>query len=318
MSKLQSNIGPRSPASDLTVLILLNVIWGSTDVAAKYAVSEMAPASVAWVRFSIALLVFAPVLMKRRSEIPRTVKGLLPFVALGICGFFGNFVLHYHGLSLAPASHATALRVSEALVIVALSYLILRERVGRKALFGLLSGAAGVTLVLDIDLNNLSLFASGYRLGDLIIIGGIFVEALYTIIGKRVLVRTRPLTATALACVFGWVLLTVFYGPSVAADLSRNPPSWMALLACAFLGLVASALCYWVWYRVLSRRDSHRVGITIMVQPAVGIPLAALVFGDNINPFFLGGAALIAAGVYFALGKDSSGEDSPPFGDNAG
>jgi len=290
---------------DLLLLAAANAVWGGTDVAAKYALMELSPPAVAWTRFTIALICFAPALWLRRKEIPRTVSGLLPFALLGLCGFFGNFTLHYYGLSLAPATHATALRVSEALVIVVLSALILRERVGKRAAAGLALGVIGVMLVLDVHPDKLSLFRSGYRLGDLLILCGIAVEGLYTIIGKRVLPGTRPLTATALACAFGWVMLSAAYGPGIAAELGAHLPSWRALASCAYLGVLATALGYWVWYRVLSRRDSHRVGTTIMVQPVVGIPLAAAVLHEAIGPTFAAGALLIAAGVYLALVKGS-------------
>jgi drug/metabolite transporter (DMT)-like permease len=105
---------------DIFLLVLANMIWGATDVVAKLAISEMTPEALAWTRFTIALLTFSPALWKRRFEIPRTVRGLLPFVILGVCGFFLNHVLTYRGLRLAPASHATTLRITESLVIAAL------------------------------------------------------------------------------------------------------------------------------------------------------------------------------------------------------
>ncbi len=291
---------------DLLLLVAANAAWGGTDVAAKYALAELTPPAVAWSRFTIALVCFAPALWLRRREVPRTVMGLLPFAALGACGFFGNFILNYYGLVLAPASHGTALRVSEALVIVALSAVILGERVGRRAGLGLALGVAGVALVLDVHLDELSLFGSGYRLGDLLILSGIVVEGLYTIIGKRVLKGTRPLTATALACAFGWAMLSAAYGRGIAAELTGHLPSWRALASLIYLGVVATAIGYWVWYRVLSRRASHQVGTTIMVQPVVGIPLAALLLHEAIGAAFAAGAILIAAGVYLAVVKVSA------------
>jgi drug/metabolite transporter (DMT)-like permease len=297
----------RPMSYDFFLLVSINAIWGGTDVVAKYALMDMSPPAVAWTRFTIALLAFAPALWMRRREIPRSLAGLLPFAALGLCGFFGNFTLHYYGLRLSAATHATALRISEALVIVLLSALILREKVSRRAALGLGAGILGVVVVLDIKAGQLGLFRSGYRLGDLIILAGICVEGLYTIIGKRVLKGARPLTATALACAFGWLMLSIVFGPSIALDLAANPPSGRALLACAYLGLLATALGYWTWNRVLSRRDSHRVGITIMVQPMVGIPLAALIFHETVTPLFAAGAILIAMGVYLA-GSASSGK----------
>jgi drug/metabolite transporter (DMT)-like permease len=222
---------------------------------------------------------------------------------LGATGFFLNFLLDYQGLRLAPASHAVTLRISEAMLIVVLSGLILRERVGARAGLGLVAGLIGTGLVLDVDFKNLNLFAAGYRLGDLLILAGAAVEALYTVIGKRVLVSTRPLTATALACACGWLMLTMISLPQLPT-LITHPPSTSAVLAAAYLGLFATSLGFAIWYRVLRRRESHRVGVTIMIQPVIGIPLAAIVFQESVKIGFLLGAALIALGVYLAMAKD--------------
>lgn len=294
------NVSRTSALRDFLLLALANAIWGATDVAAKFAGRELSPEVMAWARFTVAMLFFFPILVMRRSEVPRTVKGWLPFVALGATGFFLDFVLDYHGLKYAPASHATTLRVSEALIIVVLSAVFLRERVGPRAILGFGLGLIGVFLVMDVDWKNLRLFASGYRRGDLLIIAGTAVEALYTVIGKPVLVKTRPLTATALACGCGWLMLTLTSLPGLG-QMVRHPPSFTTWLAVFYLGLIATVFAFVIWFRVLARQDSHRVGMTIMIQPVVGIPLAALVFHDPMRGGFLLGAGLIAAGVYLTL-----------------
>jgi drug/metabolite transporter (DMT)-like permease len=292
----------------LFVLLLLNGMWGTTDFAAKIAMRDLEPAAVAWLRFTVALLAFMPFLIRRRAEWPRSLKELIPFLALGLCGFYLNFLLNYQGLKLAPASHATALRVSESLAIALLSVVILRERIGRAGMVGFGFGLVGVALVLGVDPTDLSLFRSGYRLGDLLILLGVVVEGLYTVIGKKVLVHSRPLTATALACACGWCFLTASSLPEIAG-LCRHPPGAAAALACVYLGLVATALGYTVWYGVLRTEQSHRVGMTIVAQPLVGIPLAAIALGEGLSASFLAGAVLIAAGVYLVLGRTSTVRD---------
>ncbi len=292
-----------SIAIDISILVLANILWGSTDVVAKFALAEMSPEALLWTRLTIALVAFAPVLWIRRSEIPRTLNGVLLIFGLGLCGFVVNFVLQYNGLKYAPASHATALRVSEALVIVLLSGLILREKIGRGTVVGLIVGTAGVVLVLDIDFKDLGLFTTGSRFGDLLILSGIFIESMYTIIGKQVLKTVSPLMATALACLTGWVMLSISYGVPVAREFSSGLPSAGALLACVYLGLMATVLSYWMYYKVLARRSSHRVGISIMIQPLVGIPLAALIFHDKMTTGFVLGAGCIMIGVYLALSR---------------
>lgn len=295
---------------DVLLLALINVIWGSTDVVAKFALSEMSPGALMCVRFTFAIFVFLPLLVIRRREIPTQLRGLAPFLALGGCGFFLNHVFQYHGLALAPASHSTALRGSESLLIVLLSWLILREKIGKWAIVGLAAGSIGAAIVLDIDLRNLGLFAEGARLGDMLILCGILVESNYTIIAKRAIEKTDPLIATALACLFGWLLLTAFYGSSVISEFGVHMPSVKAFMACAYLGLAATVFCYSVYLVVLRRRASYRVAMSILIQPLAGIPLAALLFHDKITVRFIIGAAMILLGVYLALGMGKN--------DNAG
>ena len=307
----EQKIKKRSLAFDVMLLVMANVCWGATDVTAKFALAEMKPQALICIRLTLALLAFLPVLIVKRREIPRSVRGLMPFVALGLCGFVLDFVFVYQGLRLSVASHATAFRISESLSILVLSVIILREKVGARSLVGLVTGMAGVVLVLDIDFKNLSLFTTGTRLGDLLIISGIFIEAFYTIIGKSVLKKTSPLLSTGLALFFGWVIICAFYGAEVGAEFVRKPPSAGALLACAYLGFFATAIAFWIFYDVLSRRDSHRVGISIMIQPVVGIPLAAMIFHDRMTPVFLVGTALIALGVTIAFSKSSQENPVP-------
>jgi len=290
-------------AMDIFLLALINVIWGSTDVVAKFTLMEMSPGALMWFRFSMAFLAFLPVLVVHRKEIPTRLKGLAPFLALGVCGFFLNHALQYEGLKLAPASHATALRGSESLMIVLFSWLILKERISKGAIMGLVAGTLGIFLVLDIDLGNLGLFTQGARLGDVLILSGIILESLYTIIGKVTLGKSSPLLTTALACAFGWLLLTFFFGPSVISEFGVHAPSVKSFIACAYLGLVATVFCYSVYLIVLSRRMSYKVGMSIFIQPLAGIPLAAALLHDRITVRFVAGAAMILLGVYLALGR---------------
>jgi drug/metabolite transporter (DMT)-like permease len=304
-------IKTHSLGHDIFLLVLANVLWGGTDVCAKFALSEMTPQALILARLSLALLAFIPVLWLKRREFPRTLRGLAPFVALGLCGFVLDFVFVYQGLRLSVASHATAFRISESLAILTLAVIFLGEKPGAGALLGLLTGMAGVVLVLNIDFKNLALFATGTRLGDLLILAGIFVEAFYTVIGKSVLKKTSPLLSTGLALLLGWVIVSALFGFQVGAEFARKPPSLGAALACAYLGFVATAFAFWIFYDVLSRRDSHRVGISIMIQPVVGIPLAALLFHDPMTKGFLFGTALIALGVYIAFRKSGSEGPAP-------
>lgn len=304
--------GAESLPVGFLLLFVANVLWASTDVVAKLAIAELSPQSLIWGRLSFCLLAFAPVLYLNRARLPRTVRDFAPFALLGVCGLSLNFLLQYQGLKLSTASHATTLRMSEAMMIVVLSGLVLRERIARRALLGLAMGMAGIILVLDVRLRDLDLFAGGGRLGDLLILAGILVESFYTIIGKKLLKNNSPMLTTALACLAGWFLISGFCAREVINDFILDPPSLRALLACAYLGILANFVAYSLYYGVLAKRPSHSVGMSILIQPMVGIPLAAVFFNDPLTPGFVSGAVLIIAGVYFALRSGKCDKERKP------
>ncbi len=296
--------GATKPPRDLLMLTTANLLWGSTDVVAKFAVRNMTPATATWLRLSFALLVFAPFLFKAKREIPRSFPSLMPFVALGLSGFFLNHLLNYHGIRFAPASHASALRVLETMVIMLLSAGLLREPVGKWSKASLVAGMLGVTMVLNIDFNQIFRAPSGFLLGDLFILGVVILEGAYAVTGKWALKRASPLMTTALACLSGWCMLSVVCGYSIVIDLAQNPPSPGAILACIYLGFFCSGLGFYLYHLVLSRQPSHRVGVSLVIQPLVGVPLAALLFREGMTPGFVAGMFLISMSVYFVLWRE--------------
>lgn len=67
----------------IVALLVAMALWGTTYVAAKFALREMWPMMAAIVRFFLACVIAWPVLLLTRGQQPIARKSLLPLVATG-------------------------------------------------------------------------------------------------------------------------------------------------------------------------------------------------------------------------------------------
>ena len=112
------------------------------------------------------------------------------------------------------------------------------------------------------------------------------------------------------ACIV--VALVTGTGAALAFPLS-NPEVWPLLL---FTGLFAAALpslCFLIGIRIIG---GMRAGIVMLFEPVVGVALAAVLLGEQLQPIqLLGGAAILAAAVI--LQRTTPGGAERDAGDDA-
>jgi len=87
--------------------IVVNVIWGLSFVAARIALSTLTPVLLAMIRFSIASILFAPIIIKnlRHRYIP-TLRDASEFALLGFLSISVYFPLQYTGVKYTGAGIA--------------------------------------------------------------------------------------------------------------------------------------------------------------------------------------------------------------------
>src|SRR5579875_537186 len=181
----QRQIQPRRTLS-WSLLILANVLWACSYVAAKVALRDVSVNLMLALRMGIASLVLLPML-----------------ALLALVGFVINKLLEYGGLALTTASDVALLIASESIFTAALSWLLLRERFKPLTGVALLLGFAGVYLIIERSLvPNIPSGGGAWRIvGDLMVVLALIFEALYTVRGKALLVKHSPLLVTSVAIV---------------------------------------------------------------------------------------------------------------------
>lgn len=285
-----------SPSFAYLSLTLAPLFWAGNFVLARAMHASVAPMTLSFVRWSIALLLLLPFGLRpawrqRALWLPYWRRILL-LGLLGVCGFNS---LVYLGLQSTTATNAVLMNSFIPILIVifgALGFglrLTLRQA-GAIAVsfFGVLAIVAHgePARLLELDINH----------GDAIVFCAMVVWALYTL-----LLRGLPagLDRIGILTVLVAVGLTGI-APLFAAELAsgRTTPLNAATLATfLYVGTLPSVAAYYCYNYGVAQVGAARAGTFIHLMPAFGALLSLLFLGEAIRVYHVAGIAAILAGV---------------------
>ena len=290
----------------LPLMALTTIIWGAAFPITKPGLADMPPATFAFLRFVITLIILLPPLFILRGgwHISRRDWGRVALA--GLMGFALIQLGQNWGLILSLASDISVLAATEPISITLLAAFLLGEKPNRAVWLGLLVSLAGVLLVIGI--NPLDLFSagggakgdSGSRiLGDLIFLFGTLGWAAYNVITRSLSRRYNGLEMLTGALIFGLLGLAPF--SLLELTVMAQPIRWSGAVV---IGLVYSALLVTIFGFLalswsLKRVPAAKVALLFYLQPLSGV-LVAWLGGEQLSWNFGVGALLILAGVYLA------------------
>ncbi len=284
----------------LLMLLVANLLWGSSLAVAKLALGELTPLQLSAWRMILSGAVVLPWLLREqvRSALPRETWAVLGLA--GLLGFALSKFLTMWGLNLTTATDTTLLVAVEPLFTIALGRLVLREALTRRRLAAFVVGALGAYLLIARGLRPPSLSAA-HVVGDLVFVLALTAEAACSVLGKSVLGRvsgSHAAAATIVAPLGLWLAVAV--GDGWASGWPA--PHAATLAAVAYLALGCTVVAYWAWFRALERLEAGLVGLTLFVQPLWGAALAVLLLGEVLHAATVAGGALVLFSLYLALG----------------
>jgi drug/metabolite transporter (DMT)-like permease len=290
----------------LLLLALANILWAGTYTAGKIALRDLSPVELNALRFLLATLILSPVLLRGWRQIPRDRATLFMLAQLALFGWILNKTLEYVGLNLSTASDTALLISTESLFTALLSWILLREHVRTSGILSLGIGLLGAYLIVERGfIPTLSGGGGAARIvGDVLIVLSLLVEATYTVRGKAAVARLSPLLFTS-ATIAGSL---VFWLPAGAVNIVHSGLPQLSLsgwLAMLYMAAVATATCYWLWFRGLRSVDGSAAAPMLFIQPLVGAALAVWLLHEQLSWATLLGGALIAASLLLVLWNGS-------------
>ncbi|HET9331982.1 MAG TPA: DMT family transporter [Gemmatimonadota bacterium] len=268
----------------------LIAIFASAFVGIRFAVREYPPGALALLRFGVASVLLAGVLLARRRRLPRPALRDAP--GLAASGLFGVTLYHLAlnaGERTVTAAVASLFVNTTPIFAALLATALLRERPRPRVAAGIAIGFAGVTLV---SLGETGVLA--FDRGAALVLAAALASAVYYVIEKPYLSRYPALEVTAWGFWSGTLLLLPF-GGQLAGAIREAPPT--ATLAVLYLGAFPAAIGYVGWSMVLARMEVARATTLLYLIPPVAALLGWGLLGEALGPAAALGGAVTIAGV---------------------
>jgi len=207
-----------------------------------------------------------------------------------------NQFLFLFGMRYTTASNAALLYATTPILVLIFSRFFLGERLTTVKIAGVILGFVGVmTVIFERGISA----SMEYLLGNLLIGVAVMAWGLYTVFGKRLIVRYGAVEASSMTLIIGTVMfipvgaVPALHFPFATLSLS----SWMQIL---YLAVITSVFSYFLWYFALGRAEAGKVALFANLQPILTTILAVLLLGQQVTLAFVVGGIIALAGVVVA------------------
>ncbi|MEX2540611.1 MAG: DMT family transporter [Trueperaceae bacterium] len=280
----------------LAAFVVEALLAGGNGIAVRFSNRELPPLWGASLRFWLAALLLASLMIGLKLALPRG-RALVGSLIYGLLQFAGAFGLMYYALVNVQAGLGQTLLALVPLAALLLAVAQRQERLRAASVVGALLGLAGVALMslgpLGQQIPLLSLLAI---LGSVLCFGQALV----------VVRRFPPVHPVAMNAVGMAASAVVLLGASVLFGEVREVPrltsTWVAL---GYVSAIGSVVVFLLYVYVVQRWSASRASYVMVLIPFVTVALSAWLDKEPITSGLVFGGALVLAGVYFGALRPS-------------
>lgn len=264
-------------------------MWSSAFTSARIVVADAPPFLALTVRFLVSGSIALGVGWALGQRLPRTGAQWTAVAVFGLCQNALYLGLNFLALRTVDASVAVIVASLLPLVVAALAWVALGERLSLLAAAGLAAGSVGVLVIMAARLEaGADPVAVALCLGavlalsvaTLLVRGAAGTGDLWIVVGLQMLVGSALLLPVALVFETWEVRWTLPLG-----------------LAFAYTVLMPGLAATMIWFVLVRRIGATRAATFHFLNPFFGVATAALVLGETVTGRDLFGVAVIMAGI---------------------
>jgi drug/metabolite transporter (DMT)-like permease len=310
-------LNPAPRRITLTLGLLAGILAVSTaSIFIKLAQNEGAPSVViAACRLSLSSLVLAPLALTRYRAELRALSRKEWMLALLSGTFLAlHFAVWITSLQFTSVASSVVLVSTTPMWVALFSPLVLRERVGLAAVFGLLMALAGGTIVGLSDAclvqsgrvacpSPETFFAGSAFLGDFLALCGAWMAAGYMLVGRKLRVKMDLIPYIFIVYLMAALVLIAFMFGLRESPIGYSPLVylWLVLLA-----LIPQLLGHSTFNWALKYIPASLVAVTLLGEPVGTTVLAYFIFQEHPGWIKISGAVLILAGIWLTARTEMS------------
>jgi drug/metabolite transporter (DMT)-like permease len=287
----------RPTRSDLVLLGVLGIMWGTSYAFIKLGVETLPTFTLITARLAIGLAFLAAVVVASRTPLPRDARTYAHLFAMAVINVVIPFTLITWAEQSVDSAIAAILNGAVPLIVIVLAAIVFHdEPITLNRLVGVIIGYVGVIVLVAPGLTSATAAESTIG-GEMALLGSTVAYAIGAVYARRTLRSRglRPVIPAVFQVGFALVIVAV-----LAFALERPLEiTWTgnAVIAVVWLGLLGSGLAYLVNFRLLARIGATGTSQLAYLLPVVGIVSGALMFQEQIDAIVLVGTALVLGGV---------------------
>jgi len=279
-------------ASGYIYLALCIIFWASIPVASKKILVELNSLEMLFYTtiFSFIVLGFILLIQKKHKMMKKySGRDYLNMAFLGFLGTYLYYVLLYGAFELTTAQEGFILAYTWPILVLLLSFVILKEQVTLKKILAILISFFGIIII--VTRGKIFSLAFTNLWGDLLALLGAFVFALFSILGKKYgYDKTISAFIYFLSAQF-LITITVFiFSPPKIPSLEI----WIWLL---YNGILVNGITYVWWFKALEKVDTHIVSTALYLTPFISLVYIWLFLGEKILFSSIIGLVVIVTGI---------------------
>ena len=282
------------------------LIWAGAGIAVKEALHIFTPLTLIVLRFTLAVILMLCVgSIFRQNDVvglQKIDKKDLPLFMLG--GLFQPFLYFifetYTYQSFASPTIAEALLSTQPVMAPIFAWVLLRERVTRNNIIGILLSTVGVLMLLLVGSND---FALGNSLGVLLAILTVSMSVSYSVILRRIPARYSPLSIVFYVQSFSLLLFYLLWGGEVwlsgGVEWCSTGVNWLkSCAAVVYLAVFASVAAFVLFCYTVRKIGVTRANVFNNVRPVFTALLMWLIFDEILPVWKLVGIMVIIIGLF--------------------
>jgi drug/metabolite transporter (DMT)-like permease len=228
-----------------------------------------------------------------RADFPRIIWAAFFGVALNMLSFF-------KGLSLTSPISASVIMVSTPMIVLVLSAIIIKERMRKRMVFGIILGLIGTAFLIlyGKSVGN----ATNASLGNFLVFVNATSYGLYLVMVKKLMDKYNAFTFVKWIYLIGFVMVLPFgWGEFAAINWALMPTDMYWKIG--FVVVFSTFLTYLL--NLLSMRELKptTVAVFVYLQPVFATVFAISLGKDELTLVKIVSAVLIFTGVYLVTQK---------------
>ncbi len=236
---------------------------------------------------------FVPKEKIEKKDFPR-------IIAAAFFGVAFNMLTFFKGLSLTSPISASVLMVTTPIIVLILSAIILKERMLKRKVFGIILGLIGTAFLILYGKSVGS--ASNANIGNLLVFANAISYGFYLIVVKKLMDKYSAFTFVKWIYLFGFIMVLPFgYTELQAVAFSTIPVdiAWKT----GFVVVFSTFLTYLLNLLSMKELKPTTVAVFIYLQPVFATIFAIGLGKDELNLVKIGAAILIFSGVFLVTQK---------------